>query len=119
MNKTEFLNKMGSDDRVLTKEEIREILKRSISKPNEINPRGHQNLIIVVEELAELSQEVTKELRGKREDYYSLVEEMADVYLALEYLQEICGVEDATLQKAISIKAKRVDEKIRKYGKFQ
>lgn len=119
MDKTEFLNKMGSNDKILAKEEIREILRRSISEPNEVNPRGHQNLIIVVEELAELSQEVAKELRGKRNDYYSLVEEMADVCLALEYLQEICGVEDKTLQKAISIKAKRVDEKIRKYGKFQ
>ena len=29
------------------------------------NPRGHRNLIIVMEELAELGKEIAKELRGK------------------------------------------------------
>ena len=117
MDKTEFKLQMGTE-KVLGKEEILEILKRSISKPNEVNPRGHQNLIIVTEELAELSQEVTKELRGKG-DRFALIEEMADVCLSIGYLQEICGVSDETLQKAMSIKAKRVDEKIRKYGEFK
>ena len=116
-NKT-FLGKMGTDIELLGKEELLAIVSRSVSASNSVNPRGHRTLIVVMEELAELAQEVSKKLRGKN-NYYNLLEEMADVQLALYYLQDICDISDEELQKAISIKAERVDKVVRQQGEYQ
>ena len=118
MDKKEFLEKMGKEIKPLEKEEIMDIINRSVSKADSVNPRGHRNLIIVMEELAELAQEVSKKLRGKA-NYYELLEEMADVQLGLYYLQNICGISDKDLQKAIDIKAKRLDKVVQAQGKYQ
>lgn len=113
-----FLEKMGRDIEPLEKEKIMDIIDRSVSKTDSVTPRGHRNLIIVTEELAELTQEVSKKLRGK-ENYYNLLEEMADVQLALYYLQNICGICDEDLQKAIRIKAERVDKAVYQQGEYR
>lgn len=115
MDKKKFLEEMGKEVESLKKEEIMGIINRSVSETDSINPRGHRTLIIVMEELAELTQEVSKKLRG-RNNYYSLVEEMADVQLGLYYLQNICEISDEELQKAIDIKVKRVDKIVREQG---
>ena len=44
-----------------------------------------RNLIIVREELSELSKEISKELRGQG-DKYNILEELADVPLGIYYV---------------------------------
>lgn len=64
-------------------------------------------LIITVEELSELQKEVTKQLRneGKIEN---LVEEMADVYIVMEYLKLIFAINDEDIKTEIAFKIDRL-----------
>ena len=68
------------------------------------------NIIIVMEELAEFQQELSKTLRGKN-NQISLIEEMADTYLGIKYIQEIFDISDETLAKAINVKLNRQNER--------
>lgn len=70
-------------------------------------PNVHPNLIVVLEELSELQKEVTKYIRGKR-DRIGMIEEMADVLIAIMYLQDICGIETTELYKAMNVKDNRI-----------
>lgn len=69
---------------------------------------GTRNLIIVMEELSELSQEISKFLRGKK-DLVGLTEELGDVYLALDYVKSICGISTDDLNKAMNVKIDRLE----------
>lgn len=64
-------------------------------------------LIITVEELSELQKEVTKQLRneGKVEN---LIEEMADVYIVMEYLKLIFAINDEDIKTEIAFKIDRL-----------
>ena len=64
-------------------------------------------LIITVEELSELQKEVTKQLRneGKMEN---LVEEMAEVYIVMEYLKLIFAINAEDIKTEIAFKIDRL-----------
>ena len=64
------------------------------------------NVIICIEECSELQQTLTKLIRGK-EDEAHVLEEMADVILAVKYLQERLEISDEELNRAINVKATR------------
>lgn len=74
--------------------------------------RGHMNLIVGMEELAELQQEISKALRGKL-NRNGLIEEMIDVEHTLMCLKDIYDISDEELDKARYIKAKKINEKIK------
>lgn len=66
MNREQFIRELAGANSSVDEQHVHEILRDSIDvNLCDGNPRGHQNLIIVTEELAELTHEVTKELRGK------------------------------------------------------
>lgn len=90
------------------------IIKRMINfcyNKDPHNPRGHINLIVAMEELAELQQEISKGIRGKL-DRNGLLEEIVDVEHALMVLKEVYKINDAELNKARYIKASRIQRKI-------
>ena len=62
-----------------------------------------RQLLIAMEELAELSQEVSKYLRGKG-DYIGLLEELADVTIVIKHIKMILGIKDEDLNRAVCIK---------------
>lgn len=64
-----------------------------------------------MEELAELSQQIAKQLRGKG-NYYNILEELADVYLGIYYVQDIVGIKNDDLYKAMNIKIDRLNKEI-------
>lgn len=68
---------------------------------------GTRNLVIVMEELAELSQQISKYLRGK-EDHLGLVEELADVTMGLDYVKHICNITDKEVNKTINVKLEKL-----------
>lgn len=99
--------------------EIDRILVDSIeSNIGDGNPRGHRNLIIVMEELAELAKEISKELRGKG-DAIGILEELADVQLGLYYVQEIIGIKSEDIQKAMAVKMNRLASILYGVGKYK
>ena len=66
MNREDFIEGLGVESSNMNKNWITNVLIESIdSNLADGNPRGHRNLIIVMEELAELSQAIAKELRDK------------------------------------------------------
>lgn len=118
MDKSIFVEKIESAE-PMDRTQIDRILVDSVnSNIKDGNPRGHRNLIIVMEELSELAKEVSKELRGKG-DNLSLLEELADVQLGIYYVQEIVGIKDELLQKAMSVKMERLASVLYESGQYQ
>ena len=114
-----FITQLGDADKNIDKNWVSNVLKDSVeSNLKDGNPRGHRNLIIVMEELAELSKEVSKELRGKG-DHANILEELADVQLGIYYVQDICKIDDDELHKAMNIKMKRLEGVLNNTGKYQ
>lgn len=101
------------------KEHIIKVIRDSI-EANSVDraPRGSRNLIIVMEELAELSQQVSKQLRGNC-NKFDLLQELADVQLCIYYIQEICNINDKQLQDAMVVKSNRVEEGLIKNGQYK
>ena len=85
----------------------KDILKDSYrTLKKDLNKDGTLNLIIVMEEFSELIQQVSKFVRGK-DNHYELLEEVADGYLCLEYIKDLCGLSDVEVNKAINVKLAR------------
>ena len=121
MERERFIQEYKKASPSLNEEEIMNILRRSISsslKEEPHNPRGHRNLIIANEELSELQKEVSKELRGKG-DSTAILEELADVSLAMRYIKEVCGISDDALNKAINVKKDRLNSVITQQGYYK
>lgn len=118
MDKQIFVEKMKNTE-LMNRTQMDKILVDSVnSNIVDGNPRGHRNLIIVMEELSELIKEISKELRGKG-DNISILEELADVQLGIYYVQEIVGIEDELLQKAMSVKMKRLASVLYESGQYK
>lgn len=119
MDKKIFIENLKRESNLSNKSWILKVIKDSIdSNLSDGNPRGHRNLIIVMEELSELSKEISKELRDKG-DRINILEELADVQLGIYYVQEICNIKDEELQKAINVKTKRLESILKQYSIFK
>lgn len=100
MNTVEFAKRIQTQEK-LTGEEKERIIKQSINWDG-----ATLKYIVAVEELSELQKEITKQLRDESE-YMNFLEELADVYICLEYLKAINKVDEDMLDKAISVKLER------------
>lgn len=111
MDRGLFIEKMHNASATIDSEYCEDVITDSLRKiPENLNQDGTMNLIIVMEELAELSQEVSKALRGK-ENREGLIEEIADVYLGNKYLQKIFDISDEEIAKACNVKLSRQEER--------
>lgn len=115
MERNTFIREFGFASSSLDKKKIKKLVKKSVNANQDGNPRGHHNLIIVMEELSELSKEVSKQIR-EHGDIVSLTEEIADVSLGIVYLQEICGITTEDIYKAMNVKAKRLERVLNEKG---
>ena len=97
----------------ITYEEQMNILHQSINSLDS-NQReifsGFHNTVIVIEELAELTKELTKALRNK-DDIIGILEELADVSIGVDYVKEIFDITDKELEYARSIKMTELQKK--------
>jgi hypothetical protein len=114
MDRKKFIDEYKNASIYIDDQRKSQILKESIqSNLKDGNPAGHKNLIIVMEELAELTKEVSKELRGKG-DRIGILEEMADVQIGIYYLQEILDMYEYQLNKAVNVKLDRLEKTVKK-----
>ena len=109
MDRKEFEKEFETASTKVNNTYIEQVIKQSL-KPISNNNDGTLNLVIVMEEFMEISKEVSKYLRGKG-DKVALTEELADAYLSIKYVQQICNISDAELNKAINVKIKRQDKR--------
>lgn len=106
MNRSRFIQGLKSDIQLSEKERKR-IIRNSIKKyPWKLK------CTVAMEEFAELQQQVSKQIRGYG-DKLGLLEEIADAYICLSFLESIFDVKPEDLQKAIDVKLQRVRENCR------
>lgn len=115
MKEAEMARKAGANLKDETRDNfINEALDESKGKPITEN---WEHLVIAMEEMSELQKEISKCLRGKGNSS-DLLQEMADVYICLAYVQAICAEDpefafsDDTLDNAIDVKLLRCHERI-------
>lgn len=118
MERNAFIREFGFASPSLDKRKIKKTIACIVKGNQDRNPQGHYNLVIVMEELAELQKEVSKQLRG-RGDKIALTEETADVLLSLMYLQNICGITTEEIHKAMNVKIKRMAQVTAEKGCYQ
>lgn len=78
---------------------------------------GERNLFIVLEELAELQEVIIDYLSGK-DDHEHIIEEFADVMLALEYVKSICKIDEESIKTAMDVKIDRLLDRINENGSY-
>ena len=108
MDREELIQKMKLTDPFVYPDG-KSLLKKTIRKSveNAWDGTGEVNLTIVIEEMAELTKEISKFIRGKG-DKLALTEECADVLFSLEYVKAICGLDDTEIAKAFQVKLDRL-----------
>lgn len=103
MNRGRFIQGLKSDIQLSEKERKR-IIRNSIKKyPWKLK------CTVAMEEFAELQQQVSKQIRGYG-DKLGLLEEIADAYICLSFLESIFDLKPDDLQKAIDVKLQRERE---------
>lgn len=106
MDRNRFIQCMKSGIE-LSDEERRRIIRKVVeSKPWKLN------CTIAMEEFAELTQAISKQIRGY-DNRIGLLEEMADAYICLELLKSIFNITPEELQKAMDVKLQRERNKQR------
>ena len=90
------------------------INKEIVSRSLDTYGNGIQ-LVVCMEELSELTQAISKEIRGVG-DRSNLVEEMADVIICLEILKQIFAVTNVEIEEWVKFKQGRTLKHI-KYEK--
>lgn len=70
-----------------------------------------QQKIVAIEEMSELTKEITKDLRGDA-NINNIVEEMADVHIMLMQLQKMYNINLQTLFEKIEFKLERLKKRL-------
>lgn len=117
MDREKFVDAFAKASDQLDKKKAKRITKRSVDSNVGDEQRGRHNLIILMEELAELTQQTSKAARG-RCDKIGLIEEMADVAIGFLYLQEICDISTLDLYKAMNVKIDRLERVLNEKGVY-
>ena len=106
MDRSRFIAGLKSDIS-FTDKERRRIIRRGVeSQPWKLK------CTIAMEEFAELTQAISKQIRGY-DNRIGLLEEMADAYMCLEVLKYIFDITPEELRKAMDIKLQRERNKQR------
>lgn len=67
---------------------------------------------VAIEEMAELTKEICKDFRGKGNREH-ILEEIVDVSIMLEQLQIMYGISSSEMLRAVDIKIKRLEERLK------
>lgn len=105
MNREIFINEFSANRPKLTDDERAEILCKSLKRCD-----WSTKSLVIMEELAELSQQVSKQARHEGSEI-DLLEEMADVYICLEFLKEKFNITELKMNKAVDIKLRREESR--------
>lgn len=73
---------------------------------------------IIIEELSELIQAITKSQRGEI-NKLNIIEEFVDVSISLQYLVGLYDITDEQFNKAANVKLDRLERKIIECGKYE
>lgn len=100
MEKFEFVKQLRSNIKYSNQERVN-IIRKSCNKDS-----WQTKCVVAMEELSELSQQLSKQYRCSG-SIYSLIEEMADVYIVLTTIAMIFNLDDELIERAIDVKLYR------------
>ncbi|MDR3126283.1 MAG: hypothetical protein LBT92_01465 [Rickettsiales bacterium] len=73
-------------------------------------------VMLALEEMAELSKELLKNVNRNRDNVREIAAEIADVYVVLEELKRVYAISDGEISELIKEKIDRLDRKLRSLG---
>lgn len=88
---------MEADSVRIPMAEFQKIISDSIY-PVTGSKRGYSNLLIAIEECAELIESFGEYVSGKDRNKYGVYEELTDVYLAQYYVMNVLGIEEKDIK---------------------
>mgnify|MGYP000453021332 CR=1 FL=1 len=94
MNRSRFIQGLKGDIQLLKKKGNESFERVFKSIP------GRTKCTVAMEEFAELQQQISKQVRGYG-DRIGLLEEMADAYICLNFLESIFDIKPEDLQKPL------------------
>ena len=109
MDREEFKKKMCSNDTAASKLEVKKVIGDILKSETQ-----DTNCVICMEELAELQQEISKQIRNEG-DIFGLLEELADVYICLEMLKKMFNYSSDEIARAVEIKLDRFERRNEKH----
>lgn len=80
-------------------------------------PRGHMNLVTTMEEAAEFAESISRRMRGRTDDNYDILQEMADVIIGILCTAQIYGISHESIEKAVNVKIKQEKDRIMQHIK--
>ena len=98
MERSLFEEKYNKAASYIDEEKLNKATHRFDENPLYIGCPGTRNLVIAMEEIAELQTELFKFFIGEG-DHLSLIEETADVYLAFGWIKNICKISNEEVSK--------------------
>ncbi len=88
---------MEADSSRMPVSEFQKIINDSIYPATGFQ-RGYNNLLIAIEECAELIESFGEYVSGKEKSKYGVYEELTDVYLAQHYVMDILGIDEKNIK---------------------
>lgn len=117
MDKKQIKKELKRKRKLLSKKKTSAIMTQSIKDHSKfIYAKNSIDLVMAMEEMAELSQETSKYIRGKG-DKQHLAEEIGDVYNALEMIKIVTGISDEDVDVMKDIKFRRQDKRNKEFKK--
>lgn len=117
MDRDKFIKEFGRASTQLNMDRARNIMKECVERQTAQNPQFSKEILpmVVMEECAELTEAISRRIRGRDTDDYSLLEEMADVLIDILSLTIIYGIPEDDVIRAVNVKLNREAERIRQW----
>lgn len=117
MDRDKFIKEFGKASDHLNEDRAYDIMLNCIRRQREKYGKLSDTIIpvAVMEECAELSEAISHKIRGREEDNYELLQEMADVLIDILALAIIHDIPKDDVIKAVNVKLDREAERIRQH----
>lgn len=117
MDRNEFIKGFRQASSHFDMDRTMDIMKKYIRRQTAQNPDMHRQIVpmVVMEECAELTEAISRKIRGRDTDNYSLLEKMADVTIDILACLLIYDISREDLIKAINVKLDREEGRIREW----
>lgn len=119
MDRSNFIEQFSTASDQIDMARIDAVITGCVARVDKKYPQyehGHMNIVSTTEECAELTEAIVHRMRGRAQDNFDVLEEMADVILSILCVGEIFGISHEDIRKAVNVKADREAGRIKEAG---
>lgn len=116
MDRQEFIKLFEKASDNIDIDRINEVIFGCLDRYHDKYPqyeRGHMNIMAAMEESAEFIEALSRRERGRTQDNYDILEEAADILIAIWCAGHKYGFSHKDIIKAVNVKIDREFERIR------